>query len=366
MKGKFNLMACRSCRHKACAKYLFHGLKSPSLLPANHLNEKNCIFFKKIPHLNQFQNFSFSSNELRMALRHFAASGIWNPAYISSPKKLREQCYRLIRRGELSVISRPYHANELKEFKEWATKEPHKVRFLMGSLPMFRKVEEKTEEAAPLAAREIASIKFKIVLDKSGDPIEGVKLKIRLPDGSEVERATRADGMIEINGIQPGTCDVTCEIKGAQLSDAYLFVGLGGIAGSSGGVIKSQEMTGKIGNESWSGGGNPTAVIVNTQQYKVKSGDTLENIAKANGMTWQELAQFNWNTKNPEEINDHLYFDVGCTKKTSDGKNYQFQDSDDPGIIYFPLQWEKDGLVTDKSHTIRVKQIGKADFVFSI
>ena len=364
MKGKFKIMACKSCRHKACARFIFHGLKSPSLSPANYLNETNCIFFKKVPRLNQFQNFRFSSNDLRIALRHFARSGIWNPAHISSPQKLREQCYRLIRQGRLSILSRPYHTNELKEFRDWATKEPHRVRFLMGSLPMVRKVELKPEEAAPAAAREIAWIKFKVVLDKSGDPIEGIKLKIRLPDGSEIERPTRADGMIEINGIQAGTCDATCEIKEAKLSDAYHFVGLGGIAGSSEGGIKAQEMARKGSTGLSSSRKKTTPVIVNIQEHKVKTGETLDSLARLNGLTWKELAIFNWGTSEPKEINEFLRDEVGCTKKTSYGKNYVFDDNDSPGIILIPQKWSISDLRTEQTHYVRAVDLSeKGDWI---
>ena len=59
-------------------------------------------------------------------------------------------------------------------------------------------------------------------------------------------------------------------------------------------------------------------------------------------MTWQELAKFNWQTDVPREINEHLAKDVGCTRKTRDGKNYIFTSEDDPGIIYIPKKQQAD------------------------
>jgi hypothetical protein len=90
------------------------------------------------------------------------------------------------------------------------------------------------------------------------------------------------------------------------------------------------------------------------EEHKVATGETLEGIAAEAGLSWQELAQFNWQTSVPREINAHLKKVVGCTKKTADGKNYMFDDSDDPGIVLVPKKWVAEGLPVNERHTIRV------------
>ena len=72
------------------------------------------------------------------------------------------------------------------------------------------------------------------------------------------------------------------------------------------------------------------------QEYHVQDGDSLKSIAERNGMTWQELARFNFGTDVPREINVHLREEVGCTTPTPDGKNLMFTSADDPGIIRIP------------------------------
>jgi hypothetical protein len=99
-------------------------------------------------------------------------------------------------------------------------------------------------------------------------------------------------------------------------------------------------------------------IIARVEPYKVTSRDTLDSIAKANGMTWKQLARFNWGTDVPREINRYLRDRVGCTKKTKDGKNYVFDDSDDPGIVYIPHPWGLSGLACKQVHTIRVRPPG--------
>jgi hypothetical protein len=48
---------------------------------------------------------------------------------------------------------------------------------------------------------------------------------------------------------------------------------------------------------------------------------------------------------------------VGCTKKTKDGYNYMFDDSDNPGLMYIPKEWKQTGLATGSTHVFRVKKI---------
>ena len=97
---------------------------------------------------------------------------------------------------------------------------------------------------------------------------------------------------------------------------------------------------------------NLIAVI---EKHKVKSGETLKSLAEAHGLTWQQLALFNWNTDDQDDINNHLRDDVGCTKKSPDGNNYVFSSDDSPGIICVPTKWVKAGLPTDQTHMIRVR-----------
>jgi hypothetical protein len=74
----------------------------------------------------------------------------------------------------------------------------------------------------------------------------------------------------------------------------------------------------------------------NTKPHKVKTGDSLDSIARQHGLSWQALARLNWKTNVPDEINWYLGHYVGCTAASPDGYNYSFRDSDSPGLIYVP------------------------------
>ena len=80
------------------------------------------------------------------------------------------------------------------------------------------------EEPAPAPAPSLASeaplararpedkkkkktfIKFRVLDHRTGKPLEGIPLIIRLPDYAVVKEITDASGMVEIHGIDPGTC----------------------------------------------------------------------------------------------------------------------------------------------------------------
>jgi hypothetical protein len=80
---------------------------------------------------------------------------------------------------------------------------------------------EATEEEAPIgpvvtaappvvAASEAVRhwIKFQVVDEDTNQPLPGVGLKIKLPTGALKEYTTDANGMVEINDLPHGTCDI--------------------------------------------------------------------------------------------------------------------------------------------------------------
>jgi uncharacterized Zn-binding protein involved in type VI secretion len=71
-------------------------------------------------------------------------------------------------------------------------------------------------------------VAFRVVDDKTDQPIAGVALRITLPDGTEETHATDAEGMVEIDDLdQAGQCSVTCEKKDLRLPTTLDFVGMG-------------------------------------------------------------------------------------------------------------------------------------------
>jgi hypothetical protein len=216
---------------------------------------------------------------------------------------------------------------------------------------------------APGADDKVAWIKFRVVDDQSGEPLPGVALRVTQPNGKTLESATRSDGVVQVDGIDPGLCDVASSLDGARLSDTYSFVTMGEQPSSAPAVdapagagdaapldSSPKEPTPSGGSVSKQG-----VRIAQVEEHKVRTGESIKSLAEANGLTWQALALFNWETAVPDEINVKLADEVGCTKKAPDGVNYRFDDGDEPGLMLIPKPWSVRGLATERTHTIRVR-----------
>lgn len=188
-------------------------------------------------------------------------------------------------------------------------------------------------------------VAFRVVDEKTGNPVSSVRLRVTLPDGVEDFYTTSASGTVRIDELPPGTCGVACDLTGATLDDTYEFKGDGDP---------------KPAQDAWPSariGQSNLKRIALVERHKVKDGDSILSIAKAAGLDWKLLARFNWGTDVPDEINQRLVQDVGVTTRTPDGKNWKFTSSDQPGIVYVPKKWEKSDLATGKEHVLQVRLV---------
>jgi hypothetical protein len=210
---------------------------------------------------------------------------------------------------------------------------------------------KKQEPQAPEPPKAPANdwIKIKVVDDQSGEVISKVVLDVKTPDNSTEQHETRLNGLIESLGLQSGNCELSADLRDLIIDNTLVFVGVGN--NSIGQKGTSPFKTGKLPAPA-SGSKYRIATI---EEHKVKTGEALKSIASSAGISWQALAKFNWGTEDRQEIEKHLHWWVGCTKKSADETNYLFDDSDDPGIIYVPKKWTQGGLATNQQHVVRVK-----------
>lgn len=95
-------------------------------------------------------------------------------------------------------------------------------------------------------------------------------------------------------------------------------------------------------------------------KYTVAKGDTLARIVAGKcepGVSWQELARYNWATEVPEEVNRALIEIVGCSRVDPDPSKSLL----DPALgtnpqILIPKIFKQSGLATDQTHTITVRK----------
>jgi len=74
----------------------------------------------------------------------------------------------------------------------------------------------------------------------------------------------------------------------------------------------------------------------NTDPHAVKTGETLDSIARQHQLSWKGLAELNWKTSISSEVNWYLEHRVGCRQTTADGRNWVFDTEDAPGLIFVP------------------------------
>ena len=70
--------------------------------------------------------------------------------------------------------------------------------------------------------------------------------------------------------------------------------------------------------------------------YKVGERDSWSSVAAKHGVDPLWLVQYNFETRDPAEVNWYLKHRIGCRKTTANGKNLMFSSADAPGIIYVP------------------------------
>ena len=291
--------------------------------------------FSSVQAAQSFLRGCLSDTWDRQALRRFLSEEMSSRVVALTDHTVIDQMAQHLAYGRVHVIERPH--------------EP--LRF-----PNRSRGTSEDAEGPPVQSRQtvLAWIRLRVIHATTGVPIPGIRLHVTLPDDTERDGTTDGDGMIVYRDIQPGICMVMCDLQDARLRDTYAFAGLGELpplAPVSGDGAATPAPTTET-EESPA----TRSRIAQIKAHKVKTGESLKSIAERHGMTWQELALFNWDTAEPDAINEHLRDEVGCTKKTPDGYNYVFDNSDEPGLLYIPEVWEQTALVTEQTHTFRVRE----------
>lgn len=93
-------------------------------------------------------------------------------------------------------------------------------------------------------------------------------------------------------------------------------------------------------------------------RHRVKDGETLEGIATANGVTWRDLALYNWGTDEPDEIQRALLETIGCSKLDSFPPKTVLKPAPGaPAELLVPCPWAAPApLETKKVHLVHVRR----------
>ncbi|HEX5753593.1 MAG TPA: LysM peptidoglycan-binding domain-containing protein [Archangium sp.] len=229
------------------------------------------------------------------------------------------------------------------------------VRVPRAPEPTGRFLRHKPEELTlEDVVEETQWLRLQVVDDVSDEPISGLKLSIGLPDGTQKQATTDSSGRIELSGVPPGYAQVDAPLDGATLKETLTFV--------KAGILASKQPAGRSRKRKGPSGRFVARVV----EHRVADGETLEGLAEQYGLTVDDIARFNWDTTDPDEIQRHLYIDVGCTAKDEGGK-FVFTRDDDPGVLSIPRPLAMSGLAVEQSHILRVRKPARsAGFLFSV
>lgn len=241
----------------------------------------------------------------------------------------------------MAVSRRSWNKTPWKDWPRWETKPP----------VVYLEKKEEPEDAPFDPGPRQGWFELRVVRDDDGTAVPYLSIDVKSPGGSTRSETTNADGLIHMNGVDDGVCDASTNSEGAKLGESVEVVGMGQPQANgkpTGGAARSSARI---------------KHLIAVERHRVRAGETLESIAKAARMSWQELAQFNWSTAEPEEINKHLAHEVGCTKVARDGKNFMLDDSDQPGIILVPRPWREAMLPVKVQNILRVRPVRPLGFV---
>ncbi len=257
-------------------------------------------------------------------------------------RDFRRRCFYDLQRASEPIIA---------QVLAWAVSQKDLLRVVRIRAPVGDVLyPAEVEVAPPPVARPASSwIEVKVVWDETGEAVAGLPLVVEAPDGRTEMRSTESDGHIRLDPVDAGACEARCSFAGLSRADCAVFLGMGE------GDVERQKRSLASGKKCEA---RPRA-IVEVLARRVHSGDTPRSIAQEAGLKWEDLAFFNWGTRAPEEIDQHLVDDVGCTKRAAeDGTSFVFDDSDTPGVILVPRRWKQRGLATRQQHVVRVGLVG--------
>lgn len=220
-----------------------------------------------------------------------------------------------------------------------------------GSESSQEKEKPETDEwAIPFPIFSKKHIKFKFIDKKSGRPVEGVAARIIGSSGNFKDTFSDKAGFIKWDNIKPGLYSLSSvDLKQSDYT-------LKDTLSSSKNEIASTTATGehKI--------SDPDNIqkyyLAKITQHRVSDGETLQSIAEKNNMTFKKLAYFNWGSYDTKTILECMRRDIGCSKPTQNGRDYNFESSDKPGVIFIPQPFKEDNFQISQTHIITVFATG--------
>lgn len=161
---------------------------------------------------------------------------------------------------------------------------------------------EAAEPAEEEVSTRLAWIAVKVVDHKTGQPIPEVELEVTLPDDSVRKGRTNGAGELRVDGIPSGVCGVTCPVKGIRWARTLEFVTVGQRKQDNQPAPPPGESPRAAGAGKKKG---PLRVVI-LKEHRLQDKETLDEVAAANELSFEDLTMFNWETTDQDEIKQIL------------------------------------------------------------
>lgn len=97
--------------------------------------------------------------------------------------------------------------------------------------------------------------------------------------------------------------------------------------------------------------------LCNIKAHQIQKGELFSSVAKKHGFSLEELAFFNWGSKDRQKVTEQQQLRFACGELAPSGEEYYLNE----GTIYIPEPVEKTGLSTSTQHVAFLKQAGQRD-----
>lgn len=199
------------------------------------------------------------------------------------------------------------------------------------------------------------TLNFMFVDHDTTEVIRGVKAQVTYPNGDTQHALSSQNGCFSMHDVEKGSYSLSGfndKPPAAWRENCYSLVKITQPTSKEIAQIKPSQQEGTQSRHH-----SAFKYFCNIKEHRVKKGDLFSDVAKSHGFSMEELAFFNWGTKEKQKIPEQQKMRFECGELSSTGNEYFLNE----GTIYIPGSILKKGLSTDVQHVVYLKTTGQRD-----
>lgn len=210
--------------------------------------------------------------------------------------------------------------------------------------------EEKKILAGPVKEKTLKDLEIIYVDEETMEVVPGINSKFTFPQGQFQNCVSTKGGISQLNQVEDGNYQISgFEEKPEDASRKNTYA-LAKITESDSAAINKLKPAGQ--DESKPRHYSDFKHVCKLKKHRVKNGELFSETAEKYGFTFEDLAFFNWGTKDKEEILEQEKIWLECSELADSGNEYILKS----GIIYIPEPYEKKNLKPGKKYIAYLKR----------